>query len=59
MNESLSIQVREVLRNHGVLDTDTLIVAVSGGADSMVLLHCCAQLKMQCIAAHVNYGGQS
>jgi len=56
MNESLSIQVREVLRNHGVLDTDTLIVAVSGGADSMVLLHCCAQLKMQCIAAHVNYG---
>jgi tRNA(Ile)-lysidine synthase len=56
MNELLSIQVREVLRNHGVLDTDTLIVAVSGGADSMVLLHCCAQLKMQCVAAHVNYG---
>jgi tRNA(Ile)-lysidine synthase len=56
MNESLSIQVREVLLNHGVVDTDTLIVAVSGGADSMVLLHCCAQLKMQCVAAHVNYG---
>lgn len=39
-----------------VLSTDNLIVAVSGGADSMALLHLLSKLDYQLLAAHCNFG---
>jgi len=32
------------------------LVAVSGGPDSMALLHCCVSMGYACVVAHVNYG---
>ena len=36
-------------------NTDTLLVALSGGADSVCLLRCLNMLGYQILAAHVNY----
>lgn len=48
--------VQQAMVKHNVAANDTLIVAVSGGADSTVLLHCCNALGYRCVVAHVNYG---
>ncbi|MFN5620791.1 MAG: tRNA lysidine(34) synthetase TilS [Flavobacteriales bacterium] len=45
-----------VLNRHAISTSETLIVAVSGGCDSMALLALSAQCKLPVIAAHVNYG---
>ncbi|MES2799081.1 MAG: tRNA lysidine(34) synthetase TilS [Bacteroidota bacterium] len=44
--------IKSVLAN---FSTDNLIVACSGGVDSMVLLHCLLQLNQKVKVAHVNY----
>ncbi len=56
MNDKLPHRIKHFLIKHGVRPTDTLIVGVSGGADSMALLHCCHTLSLNIVAAHVNYG---
>ena len=48
--------ILRVLQSHGVDTGQPVIVAVSGGADSMALLNAVYSLPSSCIAAHVNYG---
>jgi tRNA(Ile)-lysidine synthase len=48
--------ILRVLQSHGVDTGQPVIVAVSGGADSMALLNAVHSLPSSCIAAHVNYG---
>lgn len=55
MNDFAQNIQKALILNH-VQPDDILIIAVSGGADSMALLHCCASLHYTCVAAHVNYG---
>ena len=38
------------------LERQLTVLAVSGGVDSMVLLHVFNQLKLPCIVAHINFG---
>lgn len=38
------------------LDRQLTVLAVSGGVDSMVLLHAFKQLNFPCVVAHVNFG---
>ena len=45
-----------VLNRHAISSSETLIVAVSGGCDSMALLALCERCKLPVVAAHVNYG---
>jgi tRNA(Ile)-lysidine synthase len=53
---SFESHIRGVLQLHGVKVESNVIVAVSGGADSMALLSGVHSLPFTCIAAHVNYG---
>ena len=46
----------DVLRRNRIAAHDKLIVAVSGGCDSMVLLALCKTMGLNIIAAHVNFG---
>ena len=48
-------QVEEVLKSCGVLIEEPLLVALSGGADSMALLHVMLNLGYSCQAAHCNF----
>lgn len=48
--------VESVLKKHGLWDKEhNFILGVSGGPDSMVLLHLFCRLGMNVTAAHVNY----
>ncbi len=50
-------EVREALRTHGLIDPgETVLVALSGGLDSMVLLHVLRQLGHPVVAAHAEHG---
>lgn len=50
-------EVRRTIRRHALLaEGQELIVAVSGGVDSMVLLHVLHRLGMRCHVAHVEHG---
>lgn len=54
-------QVRQTIQDHRMLEgTHTLLVAVSGGPDSMALLHALYRLRdilpVQLIVAHLNHG---
>lgn len=49
--------IRNNIDNHGLLPEEKqLIVAVSGGADSVALLHAFKTLELPCSIAHVNHG---
>ena len=57
----LVLEVKQVLRDKRLLHAgDTVICAVSGGADSMALLHVLhrlsAEMKLRLVAAHINHG---
>jgi tRNA(Ile)-lysidine synthase len=54
-------QVKRTIKRHHLLDQgDRVIIGVSGGVDSMVLLHllntCRKELDLSLIVAHVNHG---
>lgn len=53
---SFESHILHVLQLHGVKAESNVILAVSGGADSMALLSGVHSLPFSCIAAHVNYG---
>lgn len=49
-------QVQEYISYHKLLSKDSkVIVGLSGGPDSMVLIHILLQLGYECIAAHCNF----
>ncbi|WP_232243288.1 tRNA lysidine(34) synthetase TilS [Paenibacillus sp. GSMTC-2017] len=61
MNDSLHIELMKEAADRGLWSTgDTIVVAVSGGADSMALLHMlyslAEQQKLSLIVGHVNHG---
>jgi tRNA(Ile)-lysidine synthase len=53
---SFSAHIQHALEKNVITQSQRVIVAVSGGADSMALLHACVSLHYDCVAAHVNYG---
>ena len=56
--QSLPRRVEQILRDHGLSHGDTIIVALSGGADSCALLDILADLKdlsLRLIVAHLNH----
>lgn len=61
MPEALEHKVGKTVRRHGMVEAgDRVIAAVSGGADSVVLLHTlhglCGRLAMELVAAHLDHG---
>ncbi len=49
-------RVAQYIRKHALLNTqEPVLVALSGGADSVVLLHILLQLGYRCEAAHCNF----
>lgn len=52
----ITTHIRNVLESNGVFTEQPIVVAVSGGPDSMALLHCLYELSYTCLVAHVNYG---
>lgn len=49
-------RIEHYLRNQHLTETDTLLVAVSAGVDSMTLLHALTHLNVKVAVAHCNYG---
>ena len=47
--------VKEFLKQNNIIITKPCVVAVSGGADSVCLLHIMVNLGYNCILAHVNH----
>lgn len=56
MNDDILQSIQSFFVKYDVLKTEPVIVGVSGGVDSMVLLHACGKLGFSAVAAHVNYG---
>ena len=48
-------RVQQILHESGISDKERLVVGVSGGIDSMVLLHVMHNLGQPLVVAHVNY----
>lgn len=56
MNSDFLTKVKSAIDRHGLLSKDEkIIVAVSGGADSVALLSALVRLGYECIAAHCNF----
>lgn len=56
MNTADFIQkIREFASANGFLDCNRVLVALSGGADSVALLHTLRSLGIDCVAAHCNF----
>jgi len=53
---SFSAHIQQAFEKIGIDSRQRVIVGVSGGADSMALLHGCHVLRYDCVVAHVNYG---
>ena len=53
---SFTKHIQQAFEKIGLSREHRLILAVSGGADSMALLHSCNALNYDCLVAHVNYG---
>src|SRR5688572_6963579 len=51
----ITTSVRKNLNKLGIIHTSKLLLGVSGGMDSMVLLHVLKSLGYQVSAAHVNF----
>ena len=47
--------VKNFLKQNNIIITKPCVIAVSGGADSVCLLHIMINLGYQCILAHVNH----
>lgn len=47
--------VEKILEKYQVMPSDRILVALSGGADSMTLLHALSTLGYNCAAAHCNF----
>lgn len=57
MSASLINSLQRYIKQHRLFtESDLLLVTVSGGVDSMVLLHSLLKLKYRCIVAHCNFG---
>jgi len=52
----MSEKITQALAQFEFPNDKPLILAVSGGVDSMVLLHACLSLKNKLVIAHVNHG---
>lgn len=50
------IALKGIQKDHHINPSTRLLVAVSGGMDSMVLLHCLTRCNLPITVAHVNYG---
>ncbi|MCW5911599.1 MAG: tRNA lysidine(34) synthetase TilS [Cyclobacteriaceae bacterium] len=48
-------KLREYVQSLGVTTDDKILLAVSGGVDSMVMAHLFSQLKYSVVIAHVNF----
>ncbi len=48
-------RVKELLEKLGISSDHKLLVALSGGGDSMALLHLLKTMGFQCVAAHCNF----
>ncbi|MDI6401662.1 tRNA lysidine(34) synthetase TilS [Balneolaceae bacterium ANBcel3] len=56
-NDSIISQASRILLNAGIQKGNVLVTGVSGGVDSMALLHLLAiKLEYKVIAGHLNYG---
>jgi len=56
MSNPILLGIQSFFARHSIHTNETLIVGVSGGLDSMVLLHACIACGMRVVVAHVNYG---
>ena len=55
----LTDSIRTLLNGHGMADTDRMALAVSGGADSMALLHAACSVSDNVSVLHVDHGLRS
>lgn len=51
----LKTKVKELIMNYGVPNGTRLLCAVSGGIDSVVMLHLLNEMKYDCVVAHCNF----